>query len=449
MLSVEIKQSTMSELKKDLTLWGLTMIAIGATIGSGIFLTPSKIAAYLMHPTFVLGIWVLVGIIALCGALTFAELGGLFPRAGGIYTYLREGYGELTAFLYGWVILTVINTGSIAAVAAAFARYFNYLIPVGDNGLTLLAVAAIIVVTIINIYGVKVAELFSNIFTGLKVLGISIIILIGIFWGLQAFPNLSLASGKQPVDITTAFALALTSVLWSYGGWQHASYLAGETKNATRNVPLAMIIGASIVTIVYVLTNIAYLKMLPVETLAHSKAVAADAIATVFPSGGKAVAMLIAISTFGTVGIYVMSAPRIYFAMAKDKVFFKQLANLHPKYQTPVTAIVVQSAWSIFLLLFWNTFENLIDYVVFTEWIFMFLAAVSVFIFRKKMKTVHRPYKTLFYPIPPIMFALITTWFIANSLFNKPVQAIAGLILLAIGIPIFMYFKKNNAPSNN
>lgn len=432
----------MMELKKEITLYGLTMVAIGSCIGSGIFLTPSQIAGFLPSPVLILVIWGVGGIITLTGALTFAELGAMFPQAGGVYVYLKEAYGDLFGFLYGWAYLVVITSGAIAALCIACAHYLAFLFPLGDAGIKGVAILLIIVVTIINVLRVKAGEIFSNIFTGLKLIGISGLILIGLFLGKGSMTPSPLISAESSGTMTTMFGLALIGVLWSYGGWQHASFVAGETKNARHTVPRAMIIGALVVAIIYLLTNLSYLFLLPVDEIIASGSLAADAISTVLPFGGFLIAVIIAISTFGTAGIYTLSAPRIYYAMARDGLFFKKLADVHPRFRTPVNAILLQSVWAIVLLLFWGTFEDVITYVVFTDWIFFGLTAVSIFIFRYKRRETFRPYKTLGYPVTPIIFIGMTTFFVINTLIEKPLHAWAGLVFMVIGTGLFFYFKR-------
>jgi APA family basic amino acid/polyamine antiporter len=247
----------------------------------------------------------------------------------------------------------------------------------------------------------------------------------------------------------SAFGVALTGVLFSYGGWQHASFLAGETKNPSTNVPFAMIIGAGVVTILYLLVNISYMMLLPVNTIASSEKVAAEAVNMVLPSGGMFVAGLIAVSTFGTIGIYTLSAPRIYYAMAADGLFFRSISKVHPVFRTPVNAIIAQSVWAILLLLFWGTLENLITYTVSVEWVFFTLAAGGIFIFRSRMKNAERPYKTLGYPVTPLIFIIINTWFVFNIVINKPLHMAIGIGFLLLGVPLFIFFKRRNKNPQN
>jgi len=290
---------------------------------------------------------------------------------------------------------------------------------------------------------VKAAEVFTNTFTGLKLVGIAALIIVGLSMGNPELMSSRIGETGVSGGIVTAFGLALIGVLWSYGGWQHASFVAGEARDATRTVPRAMIIGSIVVAITYLLTNLAYLFLLPVGRIAASGSVAADAITTVLPYGGTLIAIIIAISTFGTAGIYTLSAPRIYYAMAEDGLFFRQLARVHPRFRTPVNAIVVQSIWAIMLLLFWGTFEDVITYVVFMDWIFFALAGACVFIFRFTRKEAARPYKTMGYPITPVIFIGISIYFVINTLVNRPLHAWAGLIFAFIGILAFYCFKRS------
>lgn len=434
----------MTKLAKELTLYGLIMVAIGSCIGSGIFVTPSQIAELIPSPLLILAVWAIGGLITLTGALTFGELGSMFPQAGGIYVFLREGYGGWLGFLYGWAYLVIITSGSIAVLALAFSHYLSFLIPMNDSWKVITGIIAIIIVTTLNVLRAKFGEIFSNIFTGLKLLGILIIILAGFLFG-----NRELSFGE--ITFSTAgnsglagFGVALTGVLFSYGGWQHASFLAGETKNPSRNVPIAMITGALIVILIYLLVNVSYMLLLPVSTIKASGQIAAEAVTTILPSGGLIVAAIIAISTFGTMGIYTLSTPRIYYAMAEDGLFFKSLAKVHPVYKTPVNSIIAQSVWAIILLLFWGTFEDLITYTVSVEWIFFTLAAAGIFIFRKRLKDVKRPYKTFGYPVTPLIFICINIWFVINIMIQKPLHMALGISFLLLGVPVYIFFKRKN-----
>ena len=434
-----------SKLKQKLTLFDMTMIAIGSTIGSGIFLTPSIIAKALPSPKWIILVWIVGGLLSLSGALTFSELGAMMPRAGGVYVYLSKAYGGLVGFLYGWAYFLVVNTGGIAALAVAFSTYFAYFVPLSPVGIKSLAICGILLVTVINVLGVKYGAIFSDLFTVLKLLGIAGVVIIGIGWGSVMATDFSAPLPHLPHGLGSALALAMVGVLWSTGGWQHATFTAGEAKDAKRTLPVAMILGTIAVTVIYFLTNIAYMFLLSPSRIAASERVAADAVQVVLGSfGGTIISLAIFISAFGTTGIYTLTAPRIYYAMASDGLFFRKVAEVHPKCHTPAFAIIFQSVWAIVLILFWGTFENLISYVVFTDWIFFGLTAASIFIFRRRFPDAERPYRTLGYPLTPLFFIAISAWFVLNTLVEKPAQAWAGIGFLLVGVPVF-YFWKNKS----
>lgn len=430
-------------LKKSISYFTLTMIAVGSCIGSGIFISPSDVAAQLADGGQIIWIWLVGGIVAMTGALSFAELASKYPGTGGVYLYLREAYGDLMAFLYGWSILTVITSGAIAALCLAFARYAALLFGLDISFQIPIGLSALVFVTLVNITGVRWSALFSSSMTIMKVVGIAVIVLVCLLFGHDLIAHIDHpASSSHPVSM----GLALIGVLWSYGGWHHASYVGGEVHDAKRILPRALISGALMVTVVYLLVNIAYLSVLTIDEISGSQAVASDAMSKITPIGGILVAILIAVSTFGTAGIYTLSAPRIYYTMGADKVFFPWLADIHPQFGTPLKAIVLQSGWAAVLLLFWGTFESLATYVVFMDWIFMTLAAVGLFVFRKRSK-VKDPdgYKVPLYPIVPLIFIGISIWFLFSTLIGRPVQAVAGIVLMLIGLPVYYYFTRSKA----
>jgi basic amino acid/polyamine antiporter, APA family len=433
----------MTELKRELTTFDLTMIAIGSTIGSGIFLTPASVAHALPSPFWILLVWIVGGFMALSGALTFAELGAMIPRAGGVYVFLNEAYGGLAGFLYGWAYFLVVNTGGIAALSIAFSTYLGYFVPLGPEGTRIAAILGIGLVTVINILGVKAGGIFSDIFTVLKLLAILGLIAVGLCWGSSTVTAWSGTLGDVPGGLGSALPLAMVGVLWSYGGWQHATFTAAEAKNPARSVPRALMMGAGAVTTIYLLTMVSYLFLLSPAQMASSERLATDAIGGVLgPIGGTLIALAIFISTFGTAGIYTLTAPRIYYAMARDGVFFPKVAEIHPRFHTPMFAILLQSVWAVVLILLWGTFENLISYVVFTDWIFFGLAAAAVFVLRKKNPGAARPYRTLGYPLTPLFFVGMSAWFVINTLVEKPAQAWAGLFFLGLGVPVYIFWKR-------
>ncbi len=436
------REHAMPELKRKLTLFDLSMISIGATIGSGIFLTPSLVAKALPSPLWIIGIWLVGGLWSLCGALTYAELGSMMPGAGGLYVYLSKAYGDLFGFLYGWIYFSVVNTGSLAALAIAFASYLGYFIPLSPMATSLVGIAGLVLLTVINVLGVKAGAIFSDLFTVLKILGIFVLIVIGLGWGSSETSDFSAGLGSLPGGLGSALAMGMLGVMWSYGGWHHCTFVAGEAKKPRRDIPLAMLIGAVVVSLVYALTNLAYMFLLSPTQMAGSERVASDAMAVVLGGvGGGFIAIVIFISTFGTSGIYSLAAPRIYFAMAGDGTFFKKVAEIHPKYKTPSFAIIFQCIWACILILFWGTFENLISYVVFADSIFFALTAAAIYLFRKRQPNAERKYKTPGYPVTPMIFIGLNVWFIAYTLINKPLESFAGLGFVLLGIPIYYYWK--------
>jgi APA family basic amino acid/polyamine antiporter len=345
--------------------------------------------------------------------------------------------------MYGWVYLTVIASGAMAAISIVSASYLAFLLPLNQTGIKVAAVAIILIATLVNVVRVKAGEILVNVLTGLKLIGIAGVIVIGIWMGKA---DLSFTSVNIPESIgspISAFGLALIGVLYSFAGWQYASFVAGEARDARQTVPRAMILGAVVVSVVYLMTNLAYMLLLPVNQIASSDSLAADALSTVLPFGGIAVAAAIFVSTFGTVGVFALSTPRIYFAMSEDGLFFRSLSKVHPRFRTPVNAILIQSGWAVGLLLLWGTFENLITYVVFTDWVFFGLTAVAVFVFRKKRKDIERPYRVWGYPVTPLIFITITFAFVLVTLLEKPFHALAGLFLVGVSQPFFLYFKSS------
>ncbi len=384
---------------------------------------------------------------ALCGALTYAELGAMMPEAGGVYVYLVKAYGGLWGFLYGWAYFLVVNTGGLAAIALVYASYLGYFVHLSAVGVKLAAIAGIIFLTGVNYFGVKMGGAFASLFTVLKVIAIAGLIGLGFFLGkpgMTPFTPLIPPGGH----IATSLTLAMVGVLWAYGGWQHATFLAGEAMEPRRSLPIAIISGTLIVIVAYMLVNVVYLYLLPVSQIASTTRVAADTAERFLgPAGGTMISLAIIVSTFGTAGIYTLSAPRIYYAMAEDGVFFKKVAYVHPKYRTPTYAIMFQSAWVIVLLMSGN-FLQLITYAIFADWIFFALTAASVLVFRKKLPGIDRPYRTLGYPYTTLFFVIVASLFVVNTVVSAPLQSLAGLAFISLGVPVYYYWKQKSAASD-
>jgi APA family basic amino acid/polyamine antiporter len=440
------------------------MVVIGSIIGSGIFLTPQSVAAALPVPGLMLLVWVLTGLLTLAGALTNAEIASELTAAGGQYVYFRVLFGDLTAFLFGWTTFVVYQTGSISAIAVAFARYFGYFVdlphfpaeleawklpvlgniaPFDDIGVKLVAIAAIVFLAVVNYFGVRFGSFVQNLFTTLKVLAIASIIVLGFTSGSGSTEHFFPLWGSIPGGaLLPAIGVAMVATLWSYDGWNSLTFMAGEVKEPQRNIPLALILGTVAVIVIYVLTNMAYLYVLPIGEIASSKRVAADMMERVFAGGGGAmISLAVMLSTFGSVNATSMTTARVYFAMAKDRLFFRSMGAVHPRYRTPGRSIVVQCVWACVLTLT-GTFDQLFTYVIFAGWIFYGLGAAGVFILRRKFPDSNRAYRVPGYPFVPLAFVLVATWFVVNTLITNPADSMVGLVLLALGLPLYLYWKK-------
>jgi APA family basic amino acid/polyamine antiporter len=427
---------------RRLGLFSGTMAVVGGIIGSGIFLNPAIVAQRTRAPALTIGVWVLGGAIALVGAFCYAELGHRQPKAGGGYVYLREAFGPLPAFLYGWALLLVIATGACAAVAVTFARYAVALFALPAAAATPIAVAAIALLSAVNYLGVGPGALTQNVFTILKLAALAVLIGFGLFLAFDAPHALDVASPRPPTGsaLPLAVGTALVPILFAYGGWQQTNFIAEEIRDAERTLPRSLILGTAIVVAVYVLANIAYVRVLGVLGLGQSAAPAADLMtAVVGPWGRRLISAGIACSTFGFLNLVILVSPRVYQAMAADGVFFPALARLHPTYRTPGTAILLQGAWAIVLMLT-GTYGQLLDYVVFGDWIFFGLTAATLFVYRRRAG-VPAAFGVPLYPLLPLLFVASALYVVASSVASAPVNAAIGAGLLLAGVPAYGYWK--------
>jgi len=422
------------------------MIVIGSCIGSGIFVTPAGTFKDLPHHGFVMLTWLLGGIITFFGAMTFSELSARFPKAGGVYVFLKEAYGDLAGFLYGWIILLIVNTGALAALSVVFTDFLGFFVELNGIEKQLIAVGTITFLTCINIIGVDISGLFAKLFTGLKLLALLAIIILGlVFFGAEETGHqLNFNFSQVPENLGSMMLLAFVGVFWSFGGWHHATYLSGETKNPQSTVPKAMLLGTLVVTLVYLFIIFAYSSLLPMDQIIASERVAGDAVGNVIKGGGKLVAVGITISIFGTIGIYTMSAPRIYYAMAKDGIFFKFLAKVHPKYKTPYLAMLFQCGWAIVLIIAFKDFHSLMTFATFMDILFMAIATSTIFIFRRKKNNINPAYKLNLYPLIPILYLIVTVAFVINTFIHIEGVPNVALIILILGIPTYLLFKRNS-----
>jgi APA family basic amino acid/polyamine antiporter len=428
---------------RRLGLFSATMAVIGGIIGSGVFLGPEVVAARVGTAGLTLVAWVAGGAIALAGAFCFGELGARRPRAGGGYVYLREAFGPLPAFLYGWALLLVIATGATAAVAVTFASYAVPLLGLSGAATLPLAIGAILLLSAINYVGVKPAAVTQNAFTVLKLAALAALIVAGLALTsstvLHPPPSTSTTSTSPSgvANIAVALGAALVPILFAYGGWQQTNFIAEELIDAERNLPRALVLGVVGVIAVYVLANVAYLRVLGAAGLAASTAPAADVMAGVLgPGGRRLISAGIAISTFGFLNLVILVTPRVFQAMAADGVFFPQLARLHPTYRTPSGAIVFMGAWSIVLALS-GTYAQLLDYVVFGDWIFFGLTVASLFIYRAREAMPAGGFRVPAYPWTPALFVLAAAYVVASSVVANPKNAVIGTGLLALGVPVY------------
>jgi APA family basic amino acid/polyamine antiporter len=425
---------------RRLTLADLVLIGAGGAIGSGIFRSPSEVAAALPSTRWDLAAWGLGGLLTLAGALTFAELGAAMPHAGGQYVWLSEAYGSLVGFLHGWAYFLVVATGAIAALAIVFAEYVGFFVPMGAGATRVVAVGALTVLAVVNVVGVRAAANVGGVLTVMKLAALAGIVVLGVVAGAGAVAGTGAGAGADSgagAGRSAGMGAAMIGVLWSYGGWQHACFAAGEAKRPERDVPLAMILATAIVTATYVLANVAYIRLLPRTALTTSPHVASDAVeAAVGPVGGAAVAVAVAASAIGTASIFTLTTPRLYWAMAERGLFFRGVADLHPVWRTPVRAIVLQTAWAIVLVLAWGTFERIIGYVLFVDWIFFGLTGAAVFVMRRRTGAAPASYRVPGYPIVPLAFVATSLWFVASTLRAQPVQAVAGAALLGLGVVV-------------
>jgi len=442
---MDIRESSPSsisrpELPRVLGLVSIVGIVIGTMIGSGIFINPAKVAKDVGAPVLMLTVWILGGILSFFGALAVAELGTMFTRAGGIYVYLREAFGPLVAFLFGWALFLVIESGTIATLAVGFSsKYLPYFIDLTGLQTRLVAIALIAFLAAVNILGVRKGAYLMNFLTSIKFVAlIAICTLIFIF--AKGSSGNFFASAATPADsggLLGRFGLALVAVLWAYKGWETGTYSAGEMRDPQKKLPLGLFIGTLAVLSLYVLANLAYLYVFPASRMAASGRIAADVMEVVFgPAGAAAIAVIILLSMTGTANGHIMTSSRVFYAMAHDGLFFKSVARIHPKFQTPYKSIVLLSSWAAVLSLS-GTFEQLFSYVIFGFWIFMGLTVAGVIILRRKRPDLPRPYKTWGYPVTPILFILSSVFLTGNSLIQNFWNSFFGLVLIFLGIPVF------------
>lgn len=426
--------------QRRLGVFDATMLVIGGIIGAGIFLNPAVVAQRVASPWLAIGVWVAGGAVALTGALCFAELGARKPEAGGGYVYLRDAWGPLTGFLYGWTELLVINSGGIAAVAVTFASYAVALVGLPTHWIAPLAVSAIALLSVVNYLGIRPGSVVQNVLTVGKLAALAALVVAGLIWAAR--PAAGGIGGGH--DNLGAFAAALVPVLFAYGGWQSTNFVAGELRNPVRDLPRALVLGVVAVVTTYVLANIAYVRVLGIGGLAHSTAPASDVMRVALgPAGATLIGIGIAVSTLGFLNLAILSAPRVYQAMAADGVFFGRVAALHRRYHVPAAALLVQAAWAI-LLVASKTYGQLLDYVVFGDWIFFGLVGATVWHYRRRGVGDPGGFRIPGHPWVTMFFVGAAAYAVVGSVASNPLNALFGTGVIATGIPFFLWWRSRS-----
>ena len=426
-------------LVRRLGLFDATMIVMGGIIGSGIFMNPAVVAQRVHTSFLILGVWILGGFIALVAAFIWAELATRRPDVGGQYAYLREAFHPVVAFLYGWVLLLVIQTGGMAAVAVTFSRYFIELtnLQIRDS---VLAAIVLAVLTVVNCFGVKVGSVVQSILMILKILAIVGLVACGL---VLVAPNVvGPVESAQPASFgsITTIGAAMVPVLFAYGGWQTATFVAGEIKEPERNLSWGLIFGVAGVVVLYVAANFVYLRALGPSGLAEATAPASEVMRRgLGKTGARIIAAGIAISTVGFLSQSMLTAPRVYFAMAKDGLFFQQVAKVHPRTHVPVVAIALQGAFAI-LIAFWGRYEQILNYVVSMDFIFFGLTACCLFVFRKRETSLHTSLPTPGHPFTTLIFIAACWLVVINTVVRYPSNTLIGMGILAAGVPAYLFW---------
>ncbi len=428
---------------RRLTLFDATMIVISGIIGSGIFINPYVVAQAVRTPFLILGVWIAGGLIALFGAFVFAELSTVMPRVGGQYAFFREAFSPMVAFLYGWGLLLIVQSGATAAVAVAFA-YVARLVDLPPGSEKWLAAAILLAVAAFHALGIKPGAVLLNVITFTKTLALAALI-VGAFLltrgsGLTFEPLAPPDLGGLP--LLSAFFAGLVPAMFAYGGWQNLNYVAEEVKEPQRNLPRAILIGVFCVIAVYVSANVAYVHVLGAPALAATKTPAADVAARLMgETGAKIISLLIVVSTFGFLNLSLLSAPRVYYSMAADGLFFRSLARLSPRFHAPTAAILLQGALSAAYALA-NTYDRLLSYAVFADWIFFALAGASLIVFRRTLPAAPRPFPVPAYPWVPLLFILAGMGIVLNIYFTDTRNALIGTGIFLLGVPVYFFWRR-------
>src|SRR5579871_1667191 len=449
------------------TLWrglGLldsVLLLVSGIIGSSIFLTAKDIAAPLPHPVLFLLVWVLGALISLCACFAFAELGSMFPDSGGQYIYLREAYGDLIAFLYGWMLFSVANGGTIAALSVASAAYLGQVFPIVAQehvvftflGIAvtrahLLGLVLIVVLTYVNVVGLRWGALLQNVSTWTKFAAMAAFVGLGFAIGKGNWSNfrahgIPLSLGLSPAGLISAFGVGLIAVFWAYDGWVYITWVAGEVKNPRRNVPLAMVLGVLAVGAIYMAMNLTYMYALPLKEIAGHETIAHAAAEALFsPRAAGWLSLMIALSCFSAAATCTLSGARVYMAMAQDGVFFRRMAEIHPKWRTPAFSLIGQGLWAAALTVS-GRYDQLYTYVIYGMVLSYTLTVIGMFLLRWKRPEIPRPYKCTGYPWLPAIYVLIGAAWTLNTIITRPHEAFWGTAIVLVGVPGYLYWKRS------
>lgn len=437
----------MTKLARVLNLRDLTLLIIGSVIGSGIFLVPGSVltqAGGKVGPAML--VWLVGGVLSLLGALTYGELSAVNPKAGGLYVHLRDCFGPLPAFLFGWTLFFAMNGGTVATLAVAFSTMLSQIIPMSIGMNKVVAVTVIAVLTVVNVKGTRTSADLQNWTTGIKVGAILLmsILLLAFGRGLGA-TSPTIWPTEFSGSLLSGFGLAMIGVLWAYEGWQYPTFNAGEVINPQRNFPRAFLIGTATLIAVYLIANLAYVAALGPSGVASSSSVAAESLSVVInPTAARLIAIAILVSVFSAANSNLLSCPRVYYAMANDGLFFRKLAEVHPRFGTPAFAIVAGSLWAIVLAMS-GSFTELMTYVVFCGWIFYGLSAATIFVYRKRFSEAKRPYSVPGYPWTPLLFITAAFVLVVNTLINNlrdaPIKTGLAVSMILLGLPAYAIWR--------
>jgi APA family basic amino acid/polyamine antiporter len=451
--------SSPHSLQRVLGLWSAASIVVGTVIGSGVFLVPTSMITKLGSVKMLFVVWVVAGVLSLFGALTYAELAAAMPEAGGEYVYLNAAYGPFWGYLYGWTQFSVAKSGSIATLAAGFYTYLTVFLPIlakpvlvtplmiGPNHTQfeihygqLVAIAVILILAGVNYVGVRVGGNLQVFVTVVKVLLIAAIIAIGLFSGKGDFSHLR--QHIPSVGGVAGFFAAMVSALWAYDGWNNVSMVSSEIKQPGRNLPRALILGTLAVIVIYLLMNVAYFYVLTPAEVAGSDRLAANMMSHLYgTTAAAAVSVAVLISIFAALNGSILTGSRVPYAMARDGLFFKSAAKVHPKFFTPGNSVIMLCVWSSVVVLS-GWYDDLYNFVIFGSWILYLMTTLSVFVLRRKQPDLPRPYRTLGYPIVPVLFVAVAAFLLLSTLQTRPRESLMGLFLMALGVPFYYYWKR-------